>query len=388
MAANRYATKTGVWSDVTVWDGGATLPGVGDVVRPNGFTVTIDQDITVGELRNDASAPAAANGAFVITSIPGGGRIVNADLVLGGTSTYVLTVSIGGTLTINGDLYSISGINSVSAIGSLNVAHASAVVIINGDVTGADHINTQAKYTLLMATTGAHVTINGNVTGGAGSSSGIRPGVALQGVCTLIVNGDVSGAIAGTSTGIAAGIYHTSTSTVEITGAVSGGVTTEGPGVYSSAPGGTVDIDGPVLASTNNSGIKSTSSCLFRVRGPITDASNGRSALYAPRRILHASPADTDWTVRDDSGFPTVGAAMLLTNIGNGMPDPADVAAGVVYGTADEHTGTMPTSELTAAEVWNYLTADADTLNSIGRRLRNVATVDSVGDQVAAAVGV
>lgn len=41
MMANRYAVKSGNWSDPTVWDGG-TLPGVDDVVRPNGFTVEID----------------------------------------------------------------------------------------------------------------------------------------------------------------------------------------------------------------------------------------------------------------------------------------------------------------------------------------------------------
>ena len=47
--ANVYATKTGNWSDVTVWNTGA-LPTAADDVRPNGFTVTINQDITVTTL--------------------------------------------------------------------------------------------------------------------------------------------------------------------------------------------------------------------------------------------------------------------------------------------------------------------------------------------------
>lgn len=43
--ATRFAVKTGVWSDTTVWNTGA-LPTSADTVYPNGFTVTIDQDIT------------------------------------------------------------------------------------------------------------------------------------------------------------------------------------------------------------------------------------------------------------------------------------------------------------------------------------------------------
>lgn len=58
--ATRFAVKTGNWSDTTLWDNGA-LPVSGDVIYPNGFTVTIDQDINVNSLNNNISNVYLAN---------------------------------------------------------------------------------------------------------------------------------------------------------------------------------------------------------------------------------------------------------------------------------------------------------------------------------------
>ena len=52
--ATRFATATGVWSNTGIWDGG-TLPLSDDTVHPNGFTVTIDQDINIASLNNNIS---------------------------------------------------------------------------------------------------------------------------------------------------------------------------------------------------------------------------------------------------------------------------------------------------------------------------------------------
>jgi hypothetical protein len=49
--ATRFAIATGNWSNTAIWDNGA-LPLSDDDVHANGFTVTLDQDITVGSLRN------------------------------------------------------------------------------------------------------------------------------------------------------------------------------------------------------------------------------------------------------------------------------------------------------------------------------------------------
>jgi hypothetical protein len=53
--AVRFATSTGNWSNTAIWDNGV-LPASDDIVHPNGFTVTLDQDITVGSLRNTISS--------------------------------------------------------------------------------------------------------------------------------------------------------------------------------------------------------------------------------------------------------------------------------------------------------------------------------------------
>ena len=52
--ATRFATATGVWSNTAIWDGG-TLPLSDDTVHPNGFTVTIDQDVIIASLNNNIS---------------------------------------------------------------------------------------------------------------------------------------------------------------------------------------------------------------------------------------------------------------------------------------------------------------------------------------------
>lgn len=52
--ATRFAIGNGNWSNTATWDGGA-LPLSNDDIFANNFTVTIDQDITVGSLRNTLS---------------------------------------------------------------------------------------------------------------------------------------------------------------------------------------------------------------------------------------------------------------------------------------------------------------------------------------------
>ena len=52
--ATRFAVGTGVWSNTAIWDGG-TLPTSSDTVYPNGFVVTLDQDVTIDGFNNNIS---------------------------------------------------------------------------------------------------------------------------------------------------------------------------------------------------------------------------------------------------------------------------------------------------------------------------------------------
>lgn len=52
--AVRFATATGNWSNTAIWDNGA-LPTSADTIYPNGFTVTIDQDVTIDGFNNNIS---------------------------------------------------------------------------------------------------------------------------------------------------------------------------------------------------------------------------------------------------------------------------------------------------------------------------------------------
>lgn len=118
--AERWAVATGNWSDVATWDGGVAKPTAGDDVHANGFTVTINETITVGTLRTTAGTTPVAGGGFTTS----GTVVVNAD-VLAGTTTC-LTVNANGTL--NGDS---TGGGSASVLGVLLVNATQ-----NGNSTG------------------------------------------------------------------------------------------------------------------------------------------------------------------------------------------------------------------------------------------------------------
>lgn len=122
--ANRYAIASGNWSNPLIWDGLTTVPSAADIVRPNGFNVTIDQNISVTALRNDASAPAVAGGTFTLT----GNYTLTISSDIQCFATSLLTYNGTGTAYI-------TGANSTAAIISSTTTNTTNTVTHSGTGT-------------------------------------------------------------------------------------------------------------------------------------------------------------------------------------------------------------------------------------------------------------
>lgn len=89
----KVAVANGNWSNPSTWNGGV-LPGPGDVVASNGFTVTIDQNVTIDTLTNAATT--------VSTVVP----IMTSNTAPSGIVTYsgAIFTSYGGYTAFNGNV--------------------------------------------------------------------------------------------------------------------------------------------------------------------------------------------------------------------------------------------------------------------------------------------
>jgi hypothetical protein len=229
--AVRYATKTGVWSDITVWDGGTTLPEAGDDVYSNTFIVTIDQEITVLSLNNGAETGITQGGYFVTTD----GNTINADINHRSTasSSYVLRTTgmlSGQSVIINGNVTNLCVAGAVTF--GFYITDSNITVTINGNVTGAVS-STAGNGISFSGGISSTLNINGNVYGGNrgnttyANSSGIVCGTSA-GSPVINVTGNVygGGGAAPTSYTGSHGIYMvsvTGNAEINITGNVYGG---------------------------------------------------------------------------------------------------------------------------------------------------------------------
>lgn len=152
---NVWATKTGNWSDTTVWNTG-TLPTASDAVWASGSTVLIDQDINVISLNNFTSGSIGSGGTFNCYS----SRIITASLNSGTTTTSTLTLT-GSGITVN-ILGNISGSNTATAVlGTLNVPNTfvGSTINITGNYGGNAGVS---SYAILFTASGSTLNIIGN----------------------------------------------------------------------------------------------------------------------------------------------------------------------------------------------------------------------------------
>lgn len=441
--AVRYAVATGNWSNTATWNGG-TLPTSADDVYANGFTVTIDQNVTVLSIQTSAQSPAVAGGGFILldgatltctsaTGIRSGST--NAVTYSGTTSATINSIinpttsnidartlvhSGTGTLTLNGDILDqasslssrvctvqFSGTGIFNINGAVNGLQTRIGLIIGG--TGTCNI----VGNVIGANAGIAISISGNaivnITGSIiinaipqSTYSGVI--VASAALCVLTITGNI-----GSDTDInmaANGVTISNTNKFYLIGNTFGGLNSSYHGVSTSS-NAYINIIGIIKSGTNSHGLASTSISAINIcSGPFISHTYGRFPFVCARMHLIPS-ANSYFEFRDETtnGALSPGAIAPATRLVSpataiDAPIQSNVRFGVTYGQGSL-TGTlrMPTPQqvaygvavdnttgsavLTPDAVWNYLSAQLTDTGSIGARLKNVATPQTVGSQLA-----
>lgn len=155
------ATASGNWSTMT-WSPAGT-PGAGDTVYANGFTIDIDQNISVLELTNKAGTGISANGFFRLNTADAT-TVITANIVNGQTiaANQVLQLTQANQhLTINGNLSTISTYTaSDSAIVWASTPSNGSTIIINGYID-CSAISTNADYGVYLGGAGHTLIVTG-----------------------------------------------------------------------------------------------------------------------------------------------------------------------------------------------------------------------------------
>lgn len=390
------AIANGDWSNLAIWQDNSSgffaastvLPSTLDTVYSNNFIVEMDTDVSVLELSAyvNSGLGIAAGGYFNVTTnrtitcsyrIFGSGVAASSTVLIQGTSLSVI---------INANIASSPAPNSTRA---LIIQGSSHNLIVNGNVIG----NTAAASitSIFIASTNSSITINGNISGGYTNSQVVY--ISSVGGNILNVYGNISPggqtnttAIYTTSTGVnTINIYGNITNTIVNTGVIF----TQGTNI--------VNIIGTIETSTVNQAIKTTT-CNFS--GYIKVINSNFPIQAFPLNISPSSYIEISENAGATNNFAVLSSIPSQSDVRQGVnytagntgtlivPDPSNVRKDVP---TDDTVGT---ADLSAADMWDYLTSNVSTSGSIGEAIldiktktdtipTNPASVDAVGAIVA-----
>jgi filamentous hemagglutinin len=337
-----FATKNGNWSDTTVWNTGS-LPTNADVVRPNNFTVTIDINVDVLEMRNDAGGGAVLGGSF--------------------------TLNDGVTVTTSNGFF---GTYGSLGIGLLNYGGAGSV-IINGNVEGSK--SSVSNTCAISNNSTGTITINGNISSsGSGSTSQT---LRNQSTGTFIVNGDLvsfSGILvsnaAGTTTIIGNIISNTATAIANTSGTVTiTGDLTVNEGILITNTSGTITITGDLTQTgvgTPRNGITNTGNGTVTIVGNLQGTSN---TLNGNARLINNSSSgiiNVTGNVNAGTGAASNSISIVILNSSNGVVN----ITGSVNSTSAMVGGTVLAVQNTGSGIINL---NGNCIGNVGPSLSSVA---------------
>jgi hypothetical protein len=316
-----------------------------------------------------------------------------------------------GTLDIEGNCTGGSGSNAHAVSTS-----SSGNIVITGNLQGA------AGAGLFHNGTGT-ATITGNATGG--TATGVV-GLLMNATNTVVMTGNC---LAGGTATVTHGLTNGGAGTATITGNATGSGGSFG---VNNTGSGTINLIGSAIAgaaatshgaNNNSTGTLSVIRAVGNAYG--IGAAGGTGLAYGLNSANIASDSRAEELEYGENGAaPTFGAVKIVAatnnkcivelttsaqktladpSDGTGQANEADVRSGTVYALGNL-TGTCAvpaagsvalgvavdattgTAVLTPAAVWDALTSGMTTSGSIGARLKNAATLDSTGQQLADAL--
>jgi hypothetical protein len=354
--ANYRRTATGNWTTLAQWQddssgsyqASAALPGAGDVAYANNFTVTLDVDVVVLELRTTTAVNVNNGGLFDF----GAGNNVTAN-IFSGNSTCVRNNTA----------------NTKNVYGNVVAGNQTAVGAVQNEVNGT-------------------INLYGN---GVGGNGGRSFAVSNKSGGTFNVYGNITGGSANTSAGA-----ENRFGALNIFGIAEGGNVTGNINPNLGAPAIMHDNICATYVSLLRSSTTSAGAVVFNVgsaAGTITVnnieyPSNGFPLSVVP--LLFAPAGQRTATVQINGG----GQELLTDNSVVNYPAEVDVRQGVQYGANNIFTGNLVVSGLSAADVWNYALSNGFASGSIGESLAGVrirtdkipdfpTSVQTTGDQIA-----
>ena len=426
--ANYKAVANGNWSNLATWQDNSSgsfvastvLPGAADVVYWNNFTVAINQNVTVLQIRNDSTTGVTAGGGGTVST----SRTINADLFR--ASAVLITISAVSPSVVN-MTGNIPGTVAASFNNCINMT-GNATLNYVGNVVGS-LINGAQSVSAINVSTGGTLNLTGNVTGGNNNAFtnlttfGVRAG--LNSIINIV--GDIN---SGIGTFANAGVANLTTATINITGNVigntgSGSNANSNAGVYLSSGTSLCSIVGNVTATAGGYGVFAEENPV-KITGNLTNSSNGTMAFRGGKLFLEQP---TQWELRK-TDLSTI--TLYTPGVATGHPATNNVRTGITYGPTNNLTGTCAVPPANAVSVgvpvdntvgtasldanalaaalntslqaslpapisaslsaslpaaiapllWDESVTNITTPNSIGERLKNCATVATTGAQI------
>ena len=337
------------------------------------------------------------DGANTIAILINNNGIVNFNGDIYGTTTNgvgnsngIIRVVSNPTITVNGNLYPIAGRNGAATyLFNLLTSSTNATLTINGSIFGSNLWSAAVSIYSQAVNT---INVNGDIISNAGSC------ITSINTVYLTVVGNISYTNASSVTPVSLAIASTVTMTGTITAPPNAAGIICGSGAINI-------LTGIVTAGTNAVGISAPSATLVTTGVSPLINNNNYMAVYAPK-IRFYTGAQVEWTFQTSTGGTKIlrnadGSSGLpsFTNVKIGQPfgpnndiigacviPPANtVGVGIPVSTITPINTPVPvtvgTSQLTGEDL---LTAISTSSNVVAQRIKNLATVETTGDQLAA----